>query len=169
MIQSSKKQFFETGSLYSAAATCFFMPFSSSLLSLFSILTLLFWLLAGKFKDIPNSAKKNPIALISLFFFFLFILGLLYTSAEISYGLSILKKYREIIFIPILITLFKGNTHARKNCEYSFIAGCIILMLISYLMYASILPSARYGNSVVYHITHSYFMAVLAYFQCIKQ
>ncbi len=159
---------FHTSAVYSTIATCLVLPFSSSLLSLFSILTILFWLLSGKMKLLPTVVRTNPVALLTVILLALFLIGLAYTSADLDHALSVLKKYRELIFIPLLITLLKDNPVGRKNCAYSFITGCIILMLSSYAMYFSLLPVAKYGNSLVYHITHSYFMAILAYWSLHK-
>ncbi len=167
-MKENNKQLFQKSALFCAAATCFVIPFASSLLSLFSILTILFWLLSGGFTKIPAVTKQNPVALTSLLLFILFLLGIVYSSSDIGYSLEILKKYREIIYIPILLSLFSGTGKAINRCEYSFIAGCIFLLIISYLMYFSIIPSEKYGNSTVYHITHSYFMAILAFFSLHK-
>ncbi|MBM9602672.1 O-antigen ligase family protein [Desulfopila inferna] len=163
MVIGKKKNFFETAALFCATASCLVIPFASSLLSLFSILTLIFWIISGKIKEIPSITRSNPIAFLTILLFGFFVIGLFYTAADISEALAVFKKYRELIFVPILISLLRDHPIARKNCEYGFIFGCIILLLISYSMYFSILPSARYGHSIVYHITHSYFMAILAF------
>ncbi len=167
-MKESKKRLFHTSALFCAAATCFVLPFSSSLLSLFSMLTIFFWLLSGRITQILTVVKQNPVALTSLLLFVLFLLGLIYSSSDIGYSLEILKKYREVIYIPILLSLFSGTNKAIDRCEYSFIAGCIFLLIASFLIYFSIIPSVKYGNSFVYHITHSYFMAFLAFFSLHK-
>ncbi len=159
---------FTSAAVFSILMTCLVLPFATSLLSLFSILVLLFWLLSGKILEIPQLVKTNPVVLLSLLLFILFTLGLLYTPVELPDSLSSLKKYRELLFIPIVISLLKDNQAARKNCDYFFICGCIILLLISYAMYFSIIPAARYGNSIVYHITHSFFMSILAFYSAHK-
>ena len=79
------------------------------------------------------------------------------------YSLEYLKKYRELLFIPAIISLMEESQEARKNAEYSFVAGCIVLLLISYAMHFSIFPFHKYGDSILFHITHSFFMAVLAF------
>ncbi len=167
-MKENKKQFFLTSALFCAAATCFVIPFSSSLLSFFSILTIFFWLVSGRITQIPAITKENPVALTSLLLFILFLLGIAYSSSDIGYSLEILKKYREVIYIPILLSLFSGTGKAIDRCERSFIAGCIFLLIISYLMFFSIIPLEKYGNSLIHHITHSYFMAILAFFSLHK-
>ena len=45
----------------------------------------------------------------------------------------------------------------------AFFAGGIILMSISFLMATGLVQGERYGNSITYHITHRFFMAILAF------
>lgn len=155
--------FFTRASIFSVIATCFFIPLSTAFTALFSILTVLFWILSGRFMNLPKILKNYPAALVSLLLFLLFVIGLLYSPAELSDALSNLKKYRELILLPIVISLLDGRPGPRINAINSFVAGCIVLMLVSFFMKLGIIPSDRYGNSLVYHITHSFFMAVLAF------
>ena len=155
--------FFNRASIFSVIATCFFIPFSTAFTALFSTMAVLFWFLSGRFLNFPKILKNYPTALVSLLLFFLFIIGLLYSPAELSDALSNLKKYRELLFLPIVISLLDGRSGAKSNAINSFIAGCIFLMLVSFFMKFGIIPSDRYGNSLVYHITHSFFMAILAF------
>ncbi|CAG0900282.1 unnamed protein product, partial [Cyprideis torosa] len=70
--------------------------------------------------------------------------GLLYSPAPILDRFIVLKKYRELLFVPIFISLFHNDPLLQKRCEYAFLGGCITLLLISYAMYFQILPSERY-------------------------
>ncbi len=167
-LRKNKKDFFSSAAIFAVVATCFVLPFATSLLSLFTILVFLFWLLSGKFIEIPHLIKTNSVIFFSLVLMAMFVIGITYSPAEFSSSLSTLKKYRELLFIPIVISLLRDNQTARKNCEYSFITGCVFLLLISYAMYFSVIPAARYGNSIVYHITHSFFMSILAFWSIHK-
>jgi O-antigen ligase len=155
--------YFTRASIFSIIATCFCIPLSTAFTALFSGLTVFFWILSGRFLNFPKILRNYPAALVSLLLFFLFIIGLLYSPAELSDSLSNLKKYRELLFLPIVISLLDGRPGPRVNAINSFIAGCIVLMLVSFAMKLGIISSDRYGNSLVYHITHSFFMAVLAF------
>lgn len=170
MLNSRKKitDYFLSAAIVATLASCLVLPFATSMLSLFSTLLLIFWLLSGKFLDLPSLVKTEPVVSVSLLLLILFILGLSYSPTDLPDSLTVLKKYRELIFIPIVISLLKDNEAARKNCEHCFIVGCIILLLISYAMYFSFIPNARYGNSIVYHITHSFFMSLLAFWSAHK-
>jgi O-antigen ligase len=155
--------YFSQAGTYAVIATCFFIPFSTAFTALFSMLAVLFWILSGEFLKLPQTVKNSPVSLVALLLFLLFVIGLAYSPADLADGLSNLKKYRELIFFPIVISLLSGKQWARTAAEYSFIAGCIVLMLVSFGMSLSLITSHRFGNSLVYHITHSFFMAILVY------
>ena len=112
---------------------------------------------------LPQIIRNSPVSLVALLLFLLFVIGLAYSPADLADGLSNLKKYRELIFFPIVISLLSDKKWARTAAEYSFIAGCIVLMLVSFGMSLSLITSHRFGDSLVYHITHSFFMAILIY------
>ncbi len=154
--------FYQAG-LFSIIAACFFIPFSTAFTSLFSGLTILFWVLSGQFTRLPETLKSSPVTLVATLLFLYFIIGLLYSPAELSDGLSNLKKYRELIYFPILVSFLQGNYKAQINAENAFVSGCIVLLLVSFGMSFSLIPSDRYGDSLVYHITHSFFMAILTF------
>lgn len=163
MMGTKQKNLLTTAALYSAALSCLALPLSTAMVSLFSTLTILLWLLSGKFLETPGLLKKNPVVLVSTTLFVLFIVGVLYSSAQIDESLSYLKKYRELLFILIFVSLLKDNPKAQENCLHSFIIGCIILLFISYGMHFSWLASAKYGNSLIHHIAHSFFMAIFCF------
>jgi len=148
---------------FSVIATCFFIPFSTAFTALFSSLAVLFWIISGNFLKLPKILKTSPVSTVALLLFLLFLIGLLYSPAELTDGLSNLKKYRELIFFPIVISLLSGKRWAQAGAENGFIAGCIVLMLVSSGMSLSLITSDRFGDSLVYHITHSFFMAILIF------
>ena len=121
------------------------------------------WLLSGNVVKLPHILISNPSAAIALLLFGFMCLALVYTPAEQLEALDTLKKYRELLLLPVMISLLSASTHYQKIAEHSFVAGCIILMLLSYGMFFDFLPGQRYGHSLVFHITHSFFMAVLSF------
>jgi O-antigen ligase len=162
------RNFFQSAATFSLIATCLVLPVATSLLSLFSILTLILWLLSGKYRDLPLLIKNNSLVFLAILLFILFILGMSYTSANFSEALSYLKKYRELLFIPIVISLLQDKPIVKKRCETAFLFGCIFLLLTSYCLYFSIIPAAKFGNSILFHITHSFFMSILAFYAAHK-
>ncbi len=149
--------------LVSILATCFFIPLSTSLMGLFAVLTLVFWIGSGRVLDYPRLILRNPVVFLSSLLFLLFALGLLYTPVPFREAVQTLTKYRGLLFIAAVIALLEGNDEYIAKAENSFVTGSIILMLVSYAMYFSLIPSVKYGNSILFHITHSYFMALLGF------
>ncbi len=148
---------------YVLIAACFFIPLSTSLMGLFAALVVLFWLGSGNFKDIGALFKSSPISAASILLFLVFIAGLFYSPASLEEGIDALKKYRELIYFPIVMS---SALHHRKNAAMAinaFFLGCIVSLLASYGMFLDLIPSERYGHGITYHITHSFFMAILAF------
>ncbi len=156
--------------LYSAALTCYCIPLSTSLLGVFSGLTFLFWILSGRFKNIFSIQKKYPYAAAALVLFIFFCLGLIYTPVNMAEGLDNLKKYRELLFIPVILSLFYNKPKEATFCLNCFAGGLITLLFLSYIISFGFLPSlqSRTGDSHIYHITHSFFMAILAFWSIHK-
>ena len=142
---------------------CFFTPLSTSLMGVFSSLGVAFWAISGHFKRLGDDLKKYPATIISLVLFFYMALAIIYSPVEVSEGIAILKKYRELLLLPIVVSMLAASRTYRHVAEYCFIAGCITLMLISYGMALEVLPEDRYGHSIVFHITHNFFMAILSF------
>lgn len=106
---------------------------------------------------------ESPVVLFATGLFIIMALGLLHTPAPAADAVDVLLKYRELLFIPAVFALFQDHEEYPRMAENAFVTGCIILMLISYGMYFSILPPHKYGYSILYHITHSFFMGLLAF------
>ena len=152
-----------TAGIFCIVLSCFFIPFSTSLMGATATLALVFWLLTGGIFSLPRLMKDNVTVGLAITLFILIAIAVFYSPAPLSDALECLKKYRKLVFIAVVFSLFKGNQGAAKLAEDSFVAGCIVLLFLSYGIFFSIIPSERFGSSVVYHITHSLFMAVLAF------
>ncbi len=148
---------------YCIIATCFFIPLSTTLMGLFACLVVFFWFLSGRIFSIHRLLSHSPVSCMSLVLFFLFVIGIFYSPVDYEVSLHTLAKYRELVFIPAVIGLAKGNRRYITIARDSYVAGSILLMFISFGMASSLVPIERYGNSILYHITHSYFMAFLAF------
>ncbi len=157
-----------TAGIFCIVLSCFFIPLSTALMGTMATLALVFWLLSGDILLLPRLMKKNASVSLALALFLLLIIGITYSPAPLNDALAFLKKYRELAYFAMVISLFKDNEGAAKLAENSFVTGCIILLFISYGIFFSIIPSERFGHSAVYHITHSLFMAVLA-FWCLQR
>lgn len=154
---------------YSIVACCFFIPLSTSLMGAFGGLVLLFWIISGRITRLPQLIRISRLAAVSTIMIFLFIVGMIYSPAPWEEILDVFKKYRELFFIPAIMCLLLGDEkHFDEKAVMAFFIGCIILMGISYVMAFGLVPSARYGNSIIQHIAHSFFMAILAFWTAHK-
>ena len=118
--------------------------FSTSLAIILSGLLGLFWLLSAQFMVLPGTLKKNPVAAWSLLLFSWFIFGSSYTSATFGDAFSMIMKYRELLFIPVLISFL---TTERYRCWVwkAFVIASVLILLISYLMDIGILDLNKHG------------------------
>jgi O-antigen ligase len=142
---------------------CFFTPLSTSLMGIFSALAVVCWIVSGHFISIGNYLVRYPATSVSLLFFFFMCLAISWSPAGIIESLITLKKYRELFLLPVFVSMLSLSQRYRTLAEYSFITGCIALMIISYGIAFGVIPEDRYGHSIVFHITHSFFMAVLSF------
>ena len=128
-----------------------------------TILALICWIASGKIRELPKLLLTNKLALLSTALFFLLIAGVFYSPAETGDALSALKKYRELILFVMALSYLSNRANKADLAEKFFIAGSILLLSISYSMYFGLIPTEKFGYSTVYHITHSFFMAILAF------
>jgi O-antigen ligase len=151
------------GGAFCIVLACFFTPLSTSLLGIFSILGVAAWLLSGGLADLPRTFSSYPHCFIAFILFLFMCFAIIYSPGTLEQGIDTLRKYRELLLMPLVISLLSVAHRYREMAENMFLAGCVMLMLISYAMAFGIIPEERYGHSVVFHITHSFFMAVLAF------
>lgn len=142
---------------------CFFTPLSTSLLGIFSILAVAAWLLSGGLLDLPRVFRATPSTLTAALLFGLMAIGLTYSPVSTEKGFATLWKYRELLLMPVVFSLLGHGVKQRSAAQNSFLAGCIVLMAVSYLIFFGIIDENRYGYSLVFHITHSFFMAILGF------
>lgn len=147
---------------------CFFTPLSTSLLGAFSILAVAAWIFSGGFLDLPRVFRANPSSLIALLLFCFMGAAISYSSVTPMDGLETLRKYRELLLMPVMFSLLGLSSRWRSRAQTCFLCGCIILLAVSYLMFFDLIDGKRYGHSLVYHITHSFFMAVVGYWALYK-
>jgi len=162
------RNFSSTAGIFFVILSCFFIPFSTSLMGATASLALVFWLLSGAIFSLPRLMQDNPSVALAVLLFLLLMAAVSYSPVPLNDSLSFLKKYRELLFFAMVVSLLKNNENAAEFAENSFVAGCIVLLVISYAIFFSLIPSERFGHSVVYHITHSLFMAILA-FWCLQR
>jgi O-antigen ligase len=155
--------------LFFLYASCFFIPLATSLQSICTTAMVIFWLFSGEVKKLPALMRKYRILWPPILLLAMFTIGLFYSIGSWDDRLDFFKKYRELAFFPMVISLLltakmkSGNTKAVEIAKLSFLYGAAALMVLSYLMYFGLIPSEKPGYSTLHHITHSFFMALLSF------
>lgn len=152
-----------SAAIFCLVGTCFFLPIATSLFSLFSGATILLWLFSGRITLLAHVIRSHSTLFISTILFLFFVIGCIYSSVGWDESLDTLKKYRELAILPLAVTLLYDNQAAQKKCENAFLAGSIVIMILSYCMFFGLIPTAKYGYSFLYHISHSFFMSFLGF------
>jgi O-antigen ligase len=138
--------------------------FSTSLAIILSGLLGLLWLFSGQYKTLPEMLKNNWVAASSLLLFAFFMVGLSYSSVSNIEALSMLSKYRELLFIPLL-TVFLSTERTRYWAWNAFIISSVLILVISYLMHFGILNLNHQGDPAFKsRITHSIFISFFGFF-----
>jgi len=125
------------------------------------------WFFSGDYKNKLNSILSNKLAVASIVFFFVHVLGLLWTE-DMDWGLHMVRKmWHFLLLLPILLTITKKGYI--KYYISAFIAAITISELISYLVWFSILPdpflkaSAYNPTAFMSHISYNPFLAIAIY------
>lgn len=151
-------------------ATGFVVPISTSLTNVLAIAAVFFGLVSGKFSGSIKLLIKNPVFLATGWMLLLMIIGLSYSSADLSEAGGVLKKYRKLLFLLMFMTLLSSDA-VRKLAFRSFFIGSIILLAGSYAaefgMFSSLLKF-KFGVTPISPITHNIFMAFLAFWAAHK-
>jgi len=138
--------------------------FSTSLSTIVSAILGLFWLLSAQFMAFPVTLKKNPVAAWSLLLFLGFILGTCYGSAPFGKAFAMMMKYRELLFIPVLIPFLTAERY-RVWAWKAFVIASAVTLLISYLMDIGILDVNNQGDPCLKgRITHSILISFFAFY-----
>jgi O-antigen ligase len=138
--------------------------FSTALALIGSILVALAWLLSGALTSLPDTIKKYPVAAWSLLLYVCFFVGLAYGNAPSEWMGETLKKYRELLFIPVLLPLLSAQRH-RDRAWRAFVIASLISLAISYLMSFGIIDmDPGHGPSLKSRITHGIFIGFFAFY-----
>ncbi|MEQ1545299.1 O-antigen ligase family protein [Methyloglobulus sp.] len=137
---------------------------STALAIVVSVLIGLLWLLTAQFQKLPKVLKDSPVAIWALLLYLCFIVGLCYGDALSSEAYSMLRKYRELLFIPVLSCFFTDERY-RTWAWKAFIIGSVLTLATSYLMDFGIMEMFRHKTfTLKSRITHSVFIAFFIFF-----
>ncbi len=159
----------ETAARWMALALGLSIPISTALDNVLVPLLVLFWLASGRFAEKWTIVRQNPVALLAILLFVWLLIGMSYAAVPFGERLGMLNKYRELLLIPVLITLFR--TPQERTLALAFFAVAMgVTLFASYGIALGVLPpfvvsEATPENPVVFklQITHNFFMAFAAF------
>lgn len=150
----------------------FSIPVSTSLAEIVTALFVACWLLAGNWRERCKVIATNSVARLSLALFGLLLIGTTWSSASWSEAFRCLLKYREFLYLPLLVPVFQ-DARLRQAGLRGFSLGALAMLGMSYFEWLSgaDLGQASAPNDHVItkdRIIHSLLMALWVYF-CAQQ
>ena len=138
---------------------------STALAIVLSVLLALVWIATARYSLLPSLISTSSVTVWASVLYLCFIAGLAYGDVPSDEAFSTLRKYRELLFIPILSCFFT-NERYRIFAWKAFLIASIFTLLSSYLMDFGLLGElSRPGSfSLKSRITHSIFMAFFIFF-----
>jgi O-antigen ligase len=151
--------------IYLVLAACFSIALSTAFMSLSMGLFVIFWVLSGNFKEKSQLIRIHPGALIAIALFFLYGIGMFYSSASWEMRLSWWFKYHKLLYIPMIISVLTLEKY-RNLAFKAFLAGMLMVLAISYLKWLGVVPHKDIGQGYFVfkgRIAHNIFMAFTMY------
>lgn len=127
------------GARYLAIFVGFSIPISTALDNWLLGFILLLWLCSGGFQEKRAAIRANPVALAALAFLGLVFLGLTWSAGPLADGLVFVRKYSNLLLIPIFVTLFKEPEDRRRGL-LAFAAAIGITLILSIGLAAGLIP-----------------------------
>lgn len=150
---------------WSAIGLGFTLPLWALLDGLLMGLLAASWLGSGAWREKWRLIRTNPVAVAALLLFAWLLLGTLWGAGSLADRALAIKKYGELLFIPILMSLMLERD-VRTKALWGFAIGLIVTLAWSYALWLG-LPSpgglikGEASNPFVFkrHITHNILMA----------
>jgi O-antigen ligase len=150
---------------YLAVALGFSMSISTAADNVLLGLLLLCWLGSGNWRWKYETIRANPVALAGLLLLAVVAAGLAWGQGPLADGWLYLKKYSDLLLVPILVTVFE-RPQDRQRALLAFSAGVLLTLVLSFALALGANPGWQFltavpGNPTVFkrHITQNLFMA----------
>ncbi len=122
------------------------------------------WLFSKQFKYLFAVLKGPSTATWALLLYLCFFIGLSYGDVPSEEAFSTIRKYRELLFIPLFSCFFTDERY-RTWAWKAFIAASAITLVGSYLMDLGLMDLNRHKSfSLKSRITHSIFIAFFLFY-----
>lgn len=169
------RDIFGQGALWAAMAIGFALPISTALDNVLLFFVLLMGILSGVLWQHRMLIRHNPVAVAALLLCGLLVLGSFHGQGTGRDAVNVLGKYIDLLFIALLLPLFKESRYRRYGMMF-FMAAMALTLVLSYLIWFGVFEGTRFfvdrarDNPVVFklHITHGIFMAFAAYLFAVK-
>ena len=151
---------------YLFIGSIFLLPLTVLGNNIFIWVTVLIWLFSGNYIYKIQLIKENKLALASISFFIMHLLGLLWTE-DFLWGLEMTRKMLPFLFIlPIFLTIAKKENV--KYYLYAFFIAMAFSEALSYLVWFEIIEpfkNATVRNSTPFmsHISYNPILAFVIY------
>ncbi len=128
------RDYFQQLSQIFAVVTAFVLPLSTAALMVFFSATVLCCLLAGNWHEKYLILRYNPMALMFIIFFALFLIGLSYSTVPQAVGLHTLTKYSKFLLGFFLFSTFR-NEKTAAAAFFAFLVAASITLLLSFIKF----------------------------------
>src|SRR5689334_7982549 len=150
---------------YVAIALGFSIPLSTALDNVLAGLLLLLWLIGGEYRTKLETIRNHPVALAALALFAVSIVAMMWNTGTTAEGLVFVRKYSNLLLIPILVTVFT-EPQDRSRGLIAFSIALIATLLASYALAIGVLPPGGVilgtmddPSAFKYRISHNVLMA----------
>lgn len=124
---------------WAAVALGISIPISTALDSVLLVVVLAGWLASGAWRA-KWEAGRNPVAVAALALFALLLLGTLYGERNPGDAGAILRKYLDLLWIPMLVWVMRDPV-MRARALYALAASLALVLVISFLIMADVIPA----------------------------
>lgn len=153
-----------------AVATAAAIVLSNTATNILFPLTVVLSLAAGHWRTKLNLITRNPVAIIFLLFYALFIFGSMYSTAASRDVLLMLRKYDKFLFAIFFIPIFTQERWRNYGVN-TFLAAIFVMLIMSYLRSYNLLTIFAHNGTVeVFRqsIEFNFLMAFAAYLCLLK-
>ena len=128
---------------WAAVALGFSIPLSTALDNVLLVLVVGGWLASGAWGEKRDAIRGNRVALAALALFGLLLLGTLYGERNPGDTALALRKYLDLLWIPILVWLYRDPA-MRLRALHALAASLALVLLLSFLIKAGVIPEADF-------------------------
>jgi O-antigen ligase len=153
---------------WAAIALGFSIPISVALDNILLAVIAAGWIASGMYREKLAAIRGNPVVLAAIGLFALLLVGAAYGDRNPGDTAIVLGRYLDLAFIPVFAYLLRDDS-TRHQALRAFAASLVIVLALSYLIKAGLLPGrkplAGPVNPFVFrnYITHGVLMAYGAF------